>query len=803
MRRLSTMLRAGPLAFVLAPLPALAAPWEPRPDVKLPGLGDVTQKLELVDLNSDGFVDIVHANSRGDAVGGDADAQLSRVSINDQGQGFVELGGVFDEPDNAYAIKAGDLDGDGDPDLVVGVNFGGQSYALINDGGAFTRQDILPGQTFSLGDLELGDLDGDGNLDVLAADWGMSQPFGDPSDPGGPLRLWLGAGDGTFTDGQANLPIGMGALASWSFDLELLDFDNDFDLDVLVASRGPGPGFALRNDGAGVFDLYPVPALVVDEKAKDVNTAFTPIDLDGDGYLDVVSLQDGGEGCVELDGEQVCGNRNSVLINDKQGQFLDNPGGFWSGPANPPGFDVDAAALDVDNNNTPDIITMGLPLAASDPSSQLVLGSGIGLDLTLAPPFPPLPELARGFGLMFADFDQDRREDVAIAVRDDALPNLVLFGRSDPLDGVPEDITPPTIGAFETLPNLVTVGQAVRVRARVHDRKTPTRGHDFRYDPDLGLYNLAPGTVITHGRRLPWIEYALGLVDPADIDALPDTGPEKTILPGVWIGESLWRFDFTPPLPADRRSTALAWRICAIDAADNKTCVGPFQSTVNVPQGSCGDGILDPWETCDSAIDPQCVACEHLCGDGSCDRPVEDPDNCPDDCLGGGLSCPDGICDSPLETPLNCPKDCPCDGDGVCEPPENSSNCPGDCAPFCGDCVCEPPEDLQSCPKDCGFVDPACTSVCGDGTCAESEIGECLADCPPPTCGDDICGPGEVDECPQDCPQPTTGDVDSATTGPMAVDDAVCGCRDSPPATGLFTLALLALLPRRRPSRAR
>lgn len=771
MPRLPLVVRVAPaLALAAVVTPARAAPWAPRPGIVLPDVDGVAQRVELVDIDADGFVDVALAHSRGDAVGGDGDAQLPQLLHNDGGLGFSELP-IFDAPENAYAIKAGDLDGDGDPDLVVGVNFQGQSHALLNEGdGTFTRQDILPGQLFSVGDLELGDVDGDGVLDVVAVDWGPVQPHGAPGDPGGPVRLWLGVGDGTFVDGPMNLPMGLDNLASWSFDVELIDLDGDFDLDILVSARGPGNASALRNDGAGVFAPHPLPALQ-DIKGKDTNTAFAPIDLNGDGHLDVLTLQDGGDDCALIDGVQVCGNRNSVLIGDGQGQFVDNPGGYWPAVANPPRRDVDVATLDIDNSGTPDVLVIGPPLAPSDVVGRLLLGSGIGLDPTLTIPFPADPALNAAFSLMFADFDRDRREDVALAVRDDQHPSVVLFGRDDPLDGIPEDLEPPSISLLTVLPDLLLATSTHRVGARVHDRKTPTRWHDFRHDPDLDSYNLAPGTVTAHRRRLPWIEHALGLGDPQKLDMLPDTGPEKVIVPGVWVGEALWRIDVVAPIPK-KQQDSLTWRICAMDAAGNKVCNGPFQVIVEIPGDSCGDGQVDPWEDCDDPNDPLCANCQSTCGDGVCAEPFEDAANCPTDCLcnhngiceppiesdancvedcsGGSSFCGDSKC-SPPETVANCPQDCACDDDGVCDPAESASTCPQDCAPVCGDCVCEPPEDAATCALDCAFG--SVCAKCGDGLCdtpTENSF-NCPQDCPQ-VCGNCLCEPPEtIDNCPQDC----------------------------------------------------
>lgn len=72
--------------------------------------------------------------------------------------------------------------------------------------------------------------------------------------------------------------------------------------------------------------------------------------------------------------------------------------------------------------------------------------------------------------------------------------------------------------------------------------------------------------------------------------------------------------------------------------------------------GRCGDGVVDLWETCDTAIHPWCRNCAPFCG--NCVRePGEDPSNCPEDgALGGACNplpepddppdCDDERCDS-------------------------------------------------------------------------------------------------------------------------------------------------------------
>lgn len=210
-------------------------------------------------------------------------------------------------------VVAGDVDQDGDLDLIVGEF--ATTHVCLNDGtGIFTTQSTPVSAAREPSDLRLADFNGDGYLDLLSSG----------SDTNG-VWLSLGTGRGTFlnrtllfyTTFTAQLAIGdfnadgyldvmavepLGTLAELSFlpgsanglsaiayttllsaearDLGAADMDGDGDLD-LVAVRDATVGVYL-NDGSGRFTAGAV---------STINTGSAELtigDFTGDGYADVV-----------------------------------------------------------------------------------------------------------------------------------------------------------------------------------------------------------------------------------------------------------------------------------------------------------------------------------------------------------------------------------------------------------------------------------------------------------------------------------------------------------------------------------
>lgn len=247
-----------------------------------------SNKIVLEDLDNDGQLDILVANGSGYSTKG-VNPEPDRVWKNlGSWSGAaphcqeISSAAVLGFMGWSRVIKAADVDGDGKLDILTGGAYQTQ-LKLFHNNGDGTWADIsdhLPQQLTSIGDAEFGDIDGDGDLDLVMIDWGTGDAF---SNAGGPVRIYLNTGDGHFeatTNPSQNI--------KFSWDLTLADIDNDWDLDILVASKGDAHSFLFTNDGHGNFTLQP------DALPKFSNNyAMEVMDVDGDGYLDIATINDG------------------------------------------------------------------------------------------------------------------------------------------------------------------------------------------------------------------------------------------------------------------------------------------------------------------------------------------------------------------------------------------------------------------------------------------------------------------------------------------------------------------------------
>ena len=431
--------------LAVLPLSVAAAPFSVPEFGQLPGSKSWSNKVELADLNGDGATDIVFANGRGYASAGGGERNTVLFNPNGAEQPWADQSNLIfgKQLDQSRAIKVRDFDQDGNLDIFVANTFQTQSryYRGVGPGLYFDETaSRLPQSLHSFGDAEAGDVDGDGDLDLVLADWGPGNPL---NNGGASTRLWLNDGAGNFTDVTANqMP---NTAVGFSWEMELHDVDNDWDLDALVSCKSCAGSVLLINDGAGVFtnasDLLP---------AFSNNYDFDALDITGDGYLDLATINDG-PGLTE-----------HLLVGDGSGGFVDATESLWPSPLNIGEDDNVARFVDL----------------TGDGISDLFIGSLSGADrwLTLNAQgevealneVSPGPNTPGTLDVAFTDFNGDGKLDLVQAqgeVGDET--NWLYYGEEVPVDGFP-----PIVSHIEP----VFDGENLtEIRVKAHDGLSGTR----------------------------------------------------------------------------------------------------------------------------------------------------------------------------------------------------------------------------------------------------------------------------------------------------------------------------------------
>ena len=471
-----------------------------------------TNKVELADANADGLVDVLFAN------GGDYDSPgepaFSQVFLNQgPGQMFEEATRqVFGSTRMlARVIKVGDVNADGSPDILVGTTFQTQSQLFLGDGsGNFTNvtKTHLPQIKASIGDLEVGDVDGDGDLDVVLADWGPESPM---SNSGGRTMLWLNDGTGHFTDATgARMP---SDLVKFSWELEFVDVNNDYDLDILVSCKVCSGSFLFENDGTGAFSDVTRTDVTQPKLPQFTNNYdFEAMDVNGDDYLDLVTMNDGPQ------------LQEHIFLNDRRGGFNDATARLWQESENA-GFDDNMTAfLDFDSDGDADLL-----IGSLDGPDRVLMNDGSGKLKLVNRKQSILGDTPGTLAIATADLNGDRKLDVVEAQGEGAWPEKVYLGKN-----IPADTAPPMITQVEKVSSS-GADQPLQIRARVHDNKSPTKPHDWR-------------SVV-----LRWT-----------------TDGQTHQTPMQWYGEYLWRGIIDEPPAGD-----FGYKVCATDAAGNEACASP------------------------------------------------------------------------------------------------------------------------------------------------------------------------------------------------------------------------------------
>lgn len=441
-------MRSAVVALALA-IPSVASGqvWQDHTADCLGTTAEWTNKAEVADIDGDGHIDILLANGGGYNDPGDAEPpRIWRNLGNWSGAAphceeiTSSVVGTFTGRSRFIKFANAPM-----PMILTGGGYESQLKLFVRDGATWSDASAqLPQQSTSIGDAEFGDVDADGDLDIVLAEWGAGNP---QTNAGGRTRLYLNDGQGTFSDATStNMP---DVLARWSWDIELADVDGDFDLDVLVAVKSGTTSLLFRNDGVGHF--IDVPNALPHYRN---NYELEPMDIDNDGDLDLVTINDGPN------------VTEHVFINQGDGQFFDETAMRLSGAANPADVDDNVAAwVDLDDDGDADLVIGAL----GDDPDRLLFNDGAGY-FTRPMPFDEVtPNDTRGtLGLAIGDLDEDGRLDLVQGQGEIAFPDKVQLAAHD----LPVDSHAPAIHPERTLATNV-------VHAMIHDHAGPAHVEGF------------------------------------------------------------------------------------------------------------------------------------------------------------------------------------------------------------------------------------------------------------------------------------------------------------------------------------
>ncbi|WP_405571812.1 T9SS type A sorting domain-containing protein [Winogradskyella sp. Asnod2-B02-A] len=300
------------------------------------------RRIIASDINQDGFSDLIIASSTDDRI-----AWYKNLNGT----------GTFDDPINVASqikftesIVSADIDGDGDMDILTALLEDNKVSWFENNNNTLQNwlEHVVSDNPEEYAFTEVGDLDGDGDLDIISSSFSTNSIYWYENLDGlgnyGNSQIIDDSFGNAFgfvvedidSDGDADV-VAISQLANevvWykntnglgefsevliisdnlisPSDIKIYDIDNDSDLDIVCAGNLSDNVIWFENtDGQGNFDSHHV---VTDNYQSPFSLNIGDLDNDGDGDIILTSIQEGSIWFENLDGQGNFGS--NLFIND-------------------------------------------------------------------------------------------------------------------------------------------------------------------------------------------------------------------------------------------------------------------------------------------------------------------------------------------------------------------------------------------------------------------------------------------------------------------------------------------------------
>jgi hypothetical protein len=318
------------LTVVAAPPAYADDPWfAPYTSTTIPngsGPGPAPRGTATADFNRDGKADIVTISQF---------TYGNILFVPGHGNGTFGVSSEIAGTTQVQGLDAGDVNGDGNPD-VVAMTTSQVLVELGNGAGGFTAGGTYPLTLGGQVEPRLMDVDGDGDNDIVAPTFTSIQTL-------------INNGSGSFTPGPTSQVTGASVLSG----ISPANLDRDGRADLFAVDGSSGTTYALKGNGSGGFTV----------SGQLYASAFIPedvtaIDLNNDGYDDVATV---GSFSFTL----------ATGLTDGTGRFKRTVAGTvqYGGPG-----PTSVTAADLDGDGRQDLVVSSLATPA--PTLMVLAGNG-------------------------------------------------------------------------------------------------------------------------------------------------------------------------------------------------------------------------------------------------------------------------------------------------------------------------------------------------------------------------------------------------------------------------------------------